>query len=129
MNNLTENIRDINNRLYFNHDMLCSMIGIDNVLYQFTIISEKNKVVKNKVRYVSESETYRLIIRNNLDNIYDSVFEAFKSFKYVTLESVEVENTEDLQILELRKLHEETIQKRDNHINNLIIYLESATLI
>lgn len=88
MTNITENIKDIDNELYYNFDSLCSMIGIENIAYQFKVIPDKDKLVEKKVRYVSESETYRLIIRNNLDNIYDSVFEAFKLFKYVTVESI-----------------------------------------
>lgn len=128
MDNIKEKIKYIDNRLYFDFNELCSMIGLENVPYQFKIISDKNKLIKNKVKYVSESQTYMLIIRNNLDSVYDNVFEAFNTFKRVDVESVEINTKESSvdSINDLRNLYEKVINQRNKHIDNLIIFLEST---
>ena len=149
MTNISENIKDIDNRLYYDFNSLCLMIGEDNVPYQFKIISDENKLVHKKVKYVSESQTYILIIRNNLDRLYREVFEAFKSFgrknlNVTTTTTIPVEvlsdtvtNSEttntnekdntikDNTINDLTRLHKQILKKRDNHVENLVIFIES----
>ena len=152
MTNISENIKDIDNRLYYDFNSLCLMIGEDNVPYQFKIISDENKLVHKKVKYVSESQTYILIIRNNLDRLYREVFEAFKSFgvnnlNVTTTTTIPVEvlsdtvtnsettdsettkststNEKDNTINDLTRLHKQILKKRDNHVENLVIFIES----
>ena len=132
MTNISENIKDIDNQLYYDFNSLCLMIGEDNVPYQFRLISDEYKLVHNKVKYVSESQTYLLIIRSNLDTLYREVFEAFRSFGYpkstaipVQCEEIKVNSELDESIKDLTKLHESILKKSDRHVENLLIFIES----